>query len=582
MASLAPWLQDPTQMDPTTSLGLQLLANSNTPGGFGSIFGRSALAAGQDYQAAQLNQQKIQQGLLNQQLMQQKMQFLGAPGGMGGPQGAQGPQQPPQAAMGGAPAPQGQQGFMPGVSQMPQQGQAFGFTQPPQTQDTSAQGPQQPNPYLSVPSQQDISSIPIGGMSPDWLARYSVAIENKNPLEAYQSVHEQQMKLAQQQLAPKIASLDYLLKSDKPSVYMQADKQLMAAWPQLAQQAGLDPQKDYNDDGVRHALTLARNNFSSAVGLPTVAPTNKLVDDGIQQKDPVTGKVEHEEELEKVIGPNGQPILVPRNKAVGMTPFNQSIFGASSMSDQAIQSAADYARSHGGQMPTGFSRSPAIVAKVWDRIATDNSASGDTMGAITARGQALKANGMALDQITKLETATNQYATTLDKNLDNLVGAYKQAGNAGSPLITKAMRFWQQGVTGDKDTAAMVTWLNAVQGEYAKLKSGSLGNAGATNAAMDDAKEVINKNMNQGGIEAVAAAMRAEKENRVAAIGEEKQRLMGNMSQGAPGASGSTPAAPKAAVTPPPKNAKGWDLHRDAKGNLAYVAPNGKDYEEVK
>ncbi len=38
---------------------------------------------------------------------------------------------------------------------------------------------------------------------------------------------------------------------------------------------------------------------------------------------------------------------------------------------------------------------------------------------------------------------------------------------------------------------------------------------------------------------------------------------------------------PGAAKTPPPKNAKGWTLHRDSKGNMAYVGPNN-EVEEVK
>jgi hypothetical protein len=545
--SIAPWINDPTQMSPSLNLGLSLLANSNTPGGFGSIFGRSALQAGQNYQQAQMTQQQIQQAqqqtqktMLDQEVQRQKLAFLNAPGGLAGPQGQQAPPQ-------GAPQAPGVQ-----APWMPQQTAQAAFDQT---------APQGGSPWFAAPSQQDIDSIPIRGMSPDWLARYAVAIENKNPLEAYQNVHKQQLELAQQSLAPKIATLDYLLKSDTPSKYMQADKQLVSAWPQLAAQAGLDPQKDFTDDGVRHALNFARNQLATSVGLPSVAPTNKLVDvqgplGSLYQRDAVDNKltqVKGEEPLKDVIGGNGLPTNVRASAAEGKQPFNQSIYGAANMSDQAIQSAADYARTHGGNMPTGFSRSPAIVAKVWDKIATDNAASGDTIGAITARGQALKANGAALTQITKLEDATNQYANTLDKNLDNLVDAYKKAGNAGSPLITKAYRIWQQKGTGDADTAAMVTWLNAVQGEYAKLKSGSLGNAGASVSSMDDAKEVINKSMNQGGIEAVAAAMRAEKENRVAAIGEEKQRLMGTLSMSAPGtspaASGSTPP-PKAGATP--------------------------------
>jgi ketosteroid isomerase-like protein len=45
---------------------------------------------------------------------------------------------------------------------------------------------------------------------------------------------------------------------------------------------------------------------------------------------------------------------------------------------------------------------------------------------------------------------------------------------------------------------------------------------------------------------------------------------------GMPGAA-STPAA-----APAMKNAKGWTLHTDAKGNKAYVSPDGKQFEEVR
>jgi hypothetical protein len=52
-----------------------------------------------------------------------------------------------------------------------------------------------------------------------------------------------------------------------------------------------------------------------------------------------------------------------------------------------------------------------------------------------------------------------------------------------------------------------------------------------------------------------------------------------------PGAEGPNPnlGASAAGVKPPAnKNAKGWVLHTDAKGNKAYVSPDGKSFEEVK
>lgn len=42
------------------------------------------------------------------------------------------------------------------------------------------------------------------------------------------------------------------------------------------------------------------------------------------------------------------------------------------------------------------------------------------------------------------------------------------------------------------------------------------------------------------------------------------------------------PESPKKKDDIPPKNAKGWELHKDSKGNYAYVSPDGKQYEEVR
>jgi hypothetical protein len=531
-----------------TNIGLQLMANSNSGGKFGQIFGKSMLDSQQLSQQTALKKIEMAQQLMGLGMTAQKMQALapflgGAPGGAAGPPQAA-PQGVPQAASAAMPQMPGQMPAQPpqGVPAQPQGG-LLGMTQQPQAVAAAS---------------DDISQTPIAGMSPDLYRRLQL-VQGKDPLETEKEIRGLQLQTVQQQVKPQLDALDTIIKSDKPTQYVQSHPALMQQLQQGAQLLGIDLSKGANDQIVRTALTAQRNSLASRAQLGQEAPPNPLQTipgalGSIYQKDPITGKltqVKAEESLKDVIDPKtGMPTNVRASAAEGKQPFNQSIFGASNMSDQAIQMASDYARSHGGVMPAGFSRSPAIVAKVYDRMAQDSSASGDTMGAITARGAALKANGQALGQIQKLETATNQYANTLDKNLDNLVTAYKAAGNAGSPMITKALRFWQQGVTGDPQTASMVTWLNAVQGEYAKLKSGSLGNAGATNAAMDDAKEVINKNMNEGGIEAVAAAMRAEKENRVAAIGEEKQRLMGSMSVNAPSA---TTPAPSTAIKPETK-----------------------------
>lgn len=57
-------------------------------------------------------------------------------------------------------------------------------------------------------------------------------------------------------------------------------------------------------------------------------------------------------------------------------------------------------------------------------------------------------------------------------------------------------------------------------------------------------------------------------------LSKETQRVLGPLADTANGGGGQT--------KPPPINAAGWKLHKDAKGNMGYVSPDGKSVEEVK
>src|SRR5262249_10274788 len=153
-------------------------------------------------------------------------------------------------------------------------------------------------------------------------------------------------------------------------------------------------------------------------------------------------------------------------------------------------------------------------------------------------------NGQALDQVTKREAVINTATAKLDMDLNNLLAAAKRVDSTGSPLINRAFRAYQQGVTGDYDVAQMVTWLNAVEGEYAKINSGGTGSAAPSVAVRKDAQAVINKNFSAGGMEAVAAAMRGDGLNAKRALAEEKQSVMGSI--------GGSPGGHQAPLQPPP------------------------------
>lgn len=223
---------------------------------------------------------------------------------------------------------------------------------------------------------------------------------------------------------------------------------------------------------------------------------------------------------------------------------------AANIDPNSIQFAADTYRAT-GKFPGSFGRNPAMMSAVLKQVAADAAANGDTAGAIQARVAGLKANGVALDQVTKQEAFTSSAVSTLDKNLTALQALGQKLDDTGAPIINKAVNHFNQGVSGDPSTAAYVAMLNAVQGEYAKIASNNNGNSPVSDSAKADAKEVINKAMSQGGIAAVRQAMLSESSNRMQAIKEAKQGLVGSLSGNAPGAPQGGPSQAPAAAPPP-------------------------------
>lgn len=249
---------------------------------------------------------------------------------------------------------------------------------------------------------------------------------------------------------------------------------------------------------------------------------------------------------------------------------------AAEWTPEAVDLAAERYLIDGTMPPLGMGKS-AVRGQIINLAAQKAAERGDSNKAAALNQVASKANNQALAANEKLFTATSGYANTLDKNLDNLLASFKKTDATGVPILNRAVRAWQQGVSGDPDTAEMVVWLNSVQGEFAKLRSGSLGNAPASDQAMRDSKEVINKYMNSGGIQAVANAMRQEKENRLSSIRAESDRLRGALSGGAP-----SPAAAPPPATPPPQATQGGVAQPKSEAEYnalpsgtQYVAPDG-------
>jgi hypothetical protein len=242
--------------------------------------------------------------------------------------------------------------------------------------------------------------------------------------------------------------------------------------------------------------------------------------------------------------------FLPASQARGKQPFNQQVAAAGAIPEDAKEAFYQYVAAN-GKPPPGFTRSGPIAMAMWANAKKRGDEDGNSIASMVAAGNIRTANTTALTQGTKMESAISSYYDTMDKNLGNLLDLSGKIDSSGSPLINKVFRAYQQGVTGDPDVAKYVTYLNAVESEFAKIQSGALGNQATTDAQRKDAKDTINKFMGQGTIEAVAEGMRGEGMNRLSSMRDQNTYLrtqLGVKNPQAPVTPGETPKGPAAAT----------------------------------
>lgn len=375
-------------------LGLSLLANSNSPGGFGSILGRSALEAQQQQFQNQQQRLALAQSTLGLGLSLQKQQALMA--GMGG---ANVPQQAQAAvATDGAPPP------------------SAGGVAPQQSAPNGGSGPIAA-PQMAMPQGQPAQSggfrldqIPINGQSPDDYRRTLVLGQGMNLAEANDKIRAEQIQIAQQAVAPQLAALDTAVKAASPAQIVRANPQLAAMYMRSAAQVGVNPNMPPTDASVRSVFGYARNQLAASVGKGEEAPTVslqtvKLKDGRTAQIDPVSGKmsIEAPSALVKVRGKDGKPVFVPEGQAAGMTPYNEQM----AASDDALQSAAEDVANYKLPPPTGSKLLSGNWPEVMRLVKGINPNYDATQFTMKSKARQAFASGKQGDTVRSLSVATD-------------------------------------------------------------------------------------------------------------------------------------------------------------------------------
>lgn len=382
-----------------------------------------------------------------------------------------------------------------GISPVPP---APGMAQPP-TDPNAAPRPEDASPNMLAGGGQPQPGGPQNGM---------LAMMQADPERAMKSVdwmHEQQQyqmqqQLMQQQLMAKQKLMDIRYYQDfaDPKVAAAAMKiHAPETYANIAAHLGDkidDPNAfmDMLDKSENHMMQLAGEKPPEPIKLDAgqslvnrygrqITPASGKVEykdagDQLVPVDSVTGKPSKDlaaipkksDSLYQITGPDGKPQYVTAAEAHGKQPFNATVFGAGTVSQDAKELAYQTYVAEGGKLPTGFSKNPVMQGQLLDYIAKRAKDDGNTAVSMIANGQRTKAAGQVLTAFTKGKEAQSlngintavQHMALLDPLIDNL-------GNTSSPIYNKAANIFkkQTGSTAPTDFAAIKEF---VKGEVAK------------------------------------------------------------------------------------------------------------------
>lgn len=187
----------------------------------------------------------------------------------------------------------------------------------------------------------------------------------------------------------------------------------------------------------------------------------------------------------------------------------------------------------GAPMPTlGMGKQAAAYRQaILKEVATLNGGQGMTGADQNANTATTKANTSSLGKITPLRAATEAYEGTMLQNMDLAKSMIaKGAGTTGVPVLNRWQNYIKGSYAGDPDVAAFQTAIQTVKNEYAKIQSGSIGNAPVTDSARREAEHMLDPSQTPAQLMANFNYMVQETGNRTRALRTQEQALRSGLS----------------------------------------------------
>lgn len=214
-----------------------------------------------------------------------------------------------------------------------------------------------------------------------------------------------------------------------------------------------------------------------------------------------------------------------------------SAAAAAAVSPDALQQMVKSYIANGGVVPVGVGRSPLLANKFWEGVAADPDASDAQKLVAVKAGN--RANTDALVQTQKQLSQTTSYFQTMDKNITAASALATKLNLSDQPTLNRAVAAYEKG-TSDPDFAKYRVFFDSVANEYAKIKSGALGNAPVSDSARKEAQDILIPLMGANGVNAAFDAVKQEGQNRLGSLSDQRDALAAKLGGRAPAA----PAAP--------------------------------------
>lgn len=527
--------------NPLFNIGMGLMSAAKPYGNVGD----SLMQANQTTMANQSAAQKYGMGQLQMRQAQAEfpMRMAWLKNAMGSLQPQQAPQQQPQAPMQAPP----------------------GIALPPDPNAAPQGAPQSQGGFMD-PTQAVNLGLSGGALGMPGAAEF---LKVPGAMESVQKYQQMQRQMAAQ--GP-LATLDTLATSDKADQLINADPHLKAAWTQIAPQMGMDPDKDLNPANGRSMATFAYNKLAGPAGLPVKPMPVQVqrVDRGngdVRDIDPLTNKDvggSPAMATSKFVQ-NGQVVEMPTAQGVAqkLQPYDSALYGAQQITQPAMEQAYQVAKAKGDLSESLAGRDPIAAAKVSSYIAKRAGEDGISGLQLAANQQTFGArqkvvndfmdpNGTAGGKIGAINTGILHV-----NSLMPLIDAMK----SGNTTRINAARQTYQKETGIPAPTNYETLANMAVGEISTAINKSGGDAEERDRVASPFASSRSPDVLKGAVKTAVTALAGKTES-----------LANQWDVGTEGTQGNFGKF----LMPQTAQALGWTLHKDAKGNKAYVSPDGK------